>query len=325
MFTANSTFREIISHESIKPFAPYLLYKGEEMYAERLDKTVEEMHPGAECSSMLHGLNRVLTLAQKGNFYFPVYKEEECTEDPQKKDVNVLYFPAEKKDDRERPFILICPGGAYMNVWSFTEGYTAAARYNEYGYDAFILTYRTGGPALFPKPMEDVANALRFIKANEKKFQVKGGRYIVCGFSAGGNLTCQWGTRQNGYGAYGLPKPEALFPIYPVVSFVDFRSDELFEMMATLTQGEGTTKEQAMKYEVLTLIDGDYPPVYDAFCMDDELVPAQNSLSLKAKLEEYKVPCRFMIGNTGGHGFSEGLHTDCAGWVKDSVEFYEGL
>ena len=50
----------------------------------------------------------------------------------------------------------------------------------------------------------------------QRTLGANGERYIVCGFSAGGNLTALWGTKNHGYAAYGLPKPEALFPIYPV-------------------------------------------------------------------------------------------------------------
>ncbi len=332
--------RDIVELEYVKPFASYLIYNGAEMLEERLDKTIEEMHPGKETESMLHGLNRMIQLAEKGNFYYSLYSEEECQGDPQKKDVNILFFPAlktatdkednNKNEDKDiqnvdKPFILVCPGGAYMNVWSFTEGYTAAARYNEYGYDAFILTYRTGGENLFPKPMEDVAKALKFIKEREDSFGVNGDRYIVNGFSAGGNLTLQWGTKQNGYAAYDLPKPEALFPIYPVVSFTEFLSDGLFVEMAEVAFGKGFSQEKAERYEVLQLMDEEYPPVFDAYCLDDDLVPPENSSLLKKKLEENGIPYSFFVGNIGGHGFSEGLHTDCSGWIQKAVDFYEGL
>ncbi len=42
--------------------------------------------------------------------------------------------------------------------------------------------------------------------------------YITCGFSAGGYIVCLWNT-EKGYRSFGLPKPKACFPIYPVTSY----------------------------------------------------------------------------------------------------------
>ena len=63
----------------------------------------------------------------------------------------------------------------------------------------------------------EIARALRLIRDREAFFHVRADRYITCGFSAGGYLVCLWNTGK-GYPAFGRPKPQAVFPIYPFVS-----------------------------------------------------------------------------------------------------------
>ena len=80
-----------------------------------------------------------------------------------------------------------------------------------------MVSYRVGGPALLPAPMEDLAQAIRFILEKADFFGVAQENYAVAGFSAGGHLVAEWGSDNVGYAAYGLPKPAAIFPVYPVI------------------------------------------------------------------------------------------------------------
>lgn len=46
----------------------------------------------------------------------------------------------------------------------------------------------------FPAPLEDLAQAYRYIEAHAQAFQVDMEDYAVCGSSAGGHLAAEWGT-----------------------------------------------------------------------------------------------------------------------------------
>lgn len=120
--------------------------------------------------------------AETGEWYYPLYSDEECEEDPFRRGVNIVWLPSEDPDADRRPFILLVPGGGFVNAWSLTEGWPVAAEFNRLGYHVFILSYQVGNTErLLDKNMETIARALRMIKTNEVKFHLCGDKYITCG------------------------------------------------------------------------------------------------------------------------------------------------
>lgn len=272
--------------------------------------------------SVLSGFRRLYAVAQEGTYLYPIYSAEECAADPDKKDVNVVHFPA-IGSGKDKPYVIVCAGGAFQTVWSMNEGYPVAAKLNELGYSAFVLNYRVGGTGLFPKPMDDLAAAVRWIGANAEHLSVNENRYVVCGFSAGGTLVGEWGTERNGYRKYGLPKPEALFPIYPAVHMSTFgKTDGVSRFLETM-HGVGYTPEMVEAYDIDTQATKNFPPSYLVCCLDDNEVPYVNSVRLKERLEELGVPVKLEIGKEGRHGFGEGIGTDVEGWVERAIRFLE--
>ena len=272
------------------------------------------------------GFDRLYAMAETGDWYYSLYSDAECAELEDRRGVNLVRFASEDPGASERPFILLVPGGGFVNVWNLTEGWPVAAQFNKLGYHVFILTYQVQGEdGLLERNMEDFARALRLIGANAEQFGVQGGRYITCGFSAGGYLICLWNTEM-GYQAHGLPKPEAVFPVYPVVTLKD---DE--------TRYEGIDPEEALwlygcdmqtavkrSYEIPEHAEG-FPPCAVFVAAGDELVNPENSKILARTLENLGIPCRLEIGPDGGHGFADGTGMCMAGWPERAVRWYEGL
>lgn len=62
-------------------------------------------------------------------------------------------------------------------------------RLAESGYFVASINYRTTPNTNFPQPIEDVKSAIRFVKANAKRFNVNAEKVSVIGDSAGGYLT----------------------------------------------------------------------------------------------------------------------------------------
>ena len=98
-----------------------------------------------------------------------------------------VYAPTCNEGMSKRPAVLILPGGAYYGV-SFREGEPIAFRFLSAGVAAFVLTYSVGEKAAFPKPLIDVALAMKYIKKHAEEFYVDEKRVFVAGFSAGGHL-----------------------------------------------------------------------------------------------------------------------------------------
>ena len=275
--------------------------------------------------SIAPGIERLYKAAETGEWYYPLYSEEECAKSPARKDVNVVWFPSEEAGADERPFILLVPGGGFVNVWSLTEGWPVAEQFNRYGYHVFILTYQVEGEErLLEKNMEDFARALTFIKENAKKFHLCGDQYITCGFSAGGYLVCLWNTKK-GYPLHGLPKPQATFPIYPVTSLrKDIRYGEEDLASAIRLYGCSLSEAAETEFNIPEHVEG-FPPSAIFVAAEDELVDPRNSKVLAEALTKKHLPCRLEVGPTGGHGFADSSGTCMAGWTKRAAEWFESL
>ena len=271
------------------------------------------------------GFERLYRAAETGEWYFPLYSGAECAADPARKGVNVVWLPAEDPAADARPFILLVPGGGFVNVWNLTEGWPIAEQFNGHGYHVFILTYQVEGQEkLLEKNMDDFARALRFIGENEQRFHVRGDRYITCGFSAGGYLVCLWNT-QKGYPAHGLPKPQAVFPVYPVTSLkARIRYGAADPAAAMRLYGCSVEEAAETDYEIPAHVEG-FPPCAIFLAAEDELVNPENSTLLASALEARGIPCRLEIGPTGGHGFADGSGMCMAGWTERAVRWYESL
>ena len=172
-------------------------------------KTLSEIRAEYFRSDIARGLERLYAAADSGEWYYPLYSEKECADAAERKGVNIVWMPSANPAAAERPFVLLVPGGGFVNVWNLTEGWPVAAQFNDLGYHVFILTYQVGEEeCLLEKEMEDFSRALKYIRKHADQFRVNSDRYITCGFSAGGYLVCLWNTKK-GFLKYDLPKPQA--------------------------------------------------------------------------------------------------------------------
>lgn len=266
--------------------------------------------------------------AAEGTYYYPLYSDAECAQAPAKKGTNIVYLPCDDPSADEKPFILLVPGGGFVNVWNLTEGWPVAQLFNELGYHVFVLTYQVGVEAAAVRAMGDFARVMELIAAHKDEFRVNPARYITCGFSAGGYLVCLWNTAA-GHAAYNLPKPRACFPIYPCTSYrlmnVEEWDDET-DKDAFARSGVGCTMQEACNscFEI-PLQAKDFPPTAVFATAEDDLVDPEHSRCLAQALDEAGVPCRLEIGPTGGHGFADGIGMCMEGWPERAIRWYENM
>lgn len=328
--TADMTFGSLETFPLIKEAGSYLI-GGNGQYSRQVhDLPLSEGTVlGWNYESMAEGLEYLMDRAEKGKYLYRVYTEDEQKADPAKKDVNIMHFPAADRDAaKSRPYIMDCPGGAYVNVCAISEGYPVAKKFNELGYDVFVVNYRVAEYDVMPKPLDDLAACIRYVRTHGEEFDLGSpDRYVVCGFSAGGNMTALWGTDNHGYKVYGLPKPEAMFPIYPVsdLHLLDGMPTELVQVFLKTLFGQDTSDEKKDEYSVLLHAGNDYPPCYIACCRDDETVPCVNSQKLYEKLISLGIPAVLDEGEHGGHGFGDGRFSDVRGWMERAVKFMEEI
>ena len=319
------TLGEILSDPKISRIAPDAIRKWDLSKEEMWNKTLSRLREDHFGGELREGFERLFAAAETGDWYYPLYSGEECAEDPERKGVNLVWFPSADAAADAKPYILLVPGGGFVNVWNLTEGWPVANQFNRLGYHVFILTYQVDSPdRQMERSLGDFARAIRLIAENEKKFRVRGDKYITCGFSAGGYLVCLWNTEM-GYPAFGLPKPAATFPVYPVVTLrpeIAYTPDDPEEAVWLYGCDMETARKSA--YEILDHVDG-FPPCAIFLAAGDDLVSPENSKLLAAALEKKGIPCYLEIGPEGGHGFADGTGMCMAGWTERAVRWVEKL
>lgn len=328
--TQDMTFESLERIPEIREAGPYLI-GGDGQYYHMVKKLPLEEGTvlGWNAPSMIEGVEYLIKRAGEGKYLYRVYSQEEQEKEPEKAEVNVIHFPGKKqpKGRTPRPYVMLCPGGAYVNVCSISEGYPVAKRWNELGYDVFVVNYRVNKEKIMPHPLDDLAACIRYVREHGEQFGLEDPDcYAVGGFSAGGNLTALWGLKQLGYKKYGLPKPAAMFPIYSVtdLKLFDGLEEEAVAAFLRTLFGAGWTEEKKEEYSVLSHMDREYPPCFVACCKDDATVPYINSVKLYEKLQQLHIPAVLELGEHGGHGFGDGRFCDLQGWIDRAAAFIDG-
>jgi acetyl esterase/lipase len=322
-----NTLGDLLSNPKIRPIARDAIrnrnLKDEEVWNMTLSQLTEDH---VFFGNINNGIQRLYEAADTGEWYYPLYSEEECAEDEARKGVSLVWFPSADPEADNRPFILVVPGGGFVNVWNLTEGWPIAEQFNRCGYHAFILTYQVDGEdSLLKKNMDDFARALQLIREKKEQFHVQADRYITCGFSAGGYLVCLWNTAEKGYAHYGLPRPRAVFPVYPLTSWKQCMQDDGFDPEDNGVLFGCDIREAAQTaFEIPEHAEG-FPPCALFLAAGDTLVNPEHSRLLARALEKQGIPCRLEIGPEGGHGFADGTGMCMDGWTERAVRWYESL
>ena len=239
--------------------------------------------------------------------------------------------------ERRRPTVLICPGGAYL-MCSEREGEPVALMLAAHGLNAFVLYYRTGYGCR-PKPQEDVAHAMAYIREHAERYHVKQDAVAVMGFSAGGHLAASvsglW-HRGEIWQELGL-SPEDVRPNAAVLSYPVIVSDEDAHR-GSFVHLSGTEDVQAhAQYDVLRTVDAHFPPTFLWHTFTDDAVPVRNSLRMALALSHAGVMTEMHIFPQGRHGLSlanditcekadESLQRpECAVWPAMAARFLKSL
>ncbi len=322
----DKTLGSLLEDPRIAEIAPDAISKWDLSKEEFYHWTLREIDERNGWHSLEPGFAKLFEAADTGQYYFKLYSEEERENAPERANANFVYFRSDDAAADRRPFVLLVPGGGFVNVWNLTEGWPVARLFNELGYHVFILTYQVETEGSAVKAMGDIARAMEIISARKEEFHVNPDNYITCGFSAGGYIVCLWNTGK-GYSAFGMPKPKACFPIYPLTSFRMLNEEEWEaeeEKDKTARAALGITMEEACGgcFEIPEHVGG-FPPTA-VFVMDgDELVDPMHSKALAKALEDAGIPCRLEVGPGGRHGFAEGTGTCMAGWPERAIRWYE--
>lgn len=216
--------------------------------------------------------------------------------------------------------IVVCPGGGY-GMLANHEGPVVGDWLAKNGVTAFVLRYRLGPKYNHPIQIGDAQRAIRLVRAHAEKWKLDPKRIGILGFSAGGHLASTASTHFD----EGNPKaedpiekvgcrPDLSVLIYPVITMTEkghagsrknllgaTPSPELIELLSNEKQVNAKT-----------------PPAFLMHSTGDKAVPVENSDMYVEALKKFNVPCEYVRGEHGGHGFGLKPFWDakCIEWLR---------
>lgn len=220
-----------------------------------------------------------------------------------------LYVYPAPKDNNTGVVVVIFPGGSYSHTMGIaTEGFGVAKWLNSQGINAFVVKYRTGNRGYHhPAMIEDAQYAIHYVRQHAKEYGIDPDKLGTMGFSAGGHLVTMTGAfaKDNYIGKLGVKdnislKPNFVVPVYPVVSMRDGIAHE--RSRRNLLTRRYTPEQQAL-FSMELSIPRDMPPVFLVTAKDDPVVKYQNSVELDRSLRKSDIPHKFLLYETGGHGY----------------------
>lgn len=205
-----------------------------------------------------------------------------------------------------RPCIIICPGGGYLELVNNREGEPIAMEFLAKGYNAFVLNYSVGGE-VFPQQLLELSFLVSYLRKKCSKFRINPDKITVCGFSAGGHLACSLGVywdKEISYKSldieYGENKPNSLILCYPVISI---KKELIHQGTFDNLLGKNVNDEKVLeKVSLENHVDENMPRTFIFSTFADQFVPVGNSIVLAQKLHENKVLCEAHLYQDGFHG-----------------------
>jgi acetyl esterase/lipase len=206
--------------------------------------------------------------------------------------------------------VLIAPGGGFRWVVVDKEGYEMGRWLAARGFTAFVLFYRLPGEGWAAGPdvaLADAQRAMRLIRHRARDYAVDPERIAAMGFSAGGHVCADLAAR---FAArFHAPvdaadtlsaRPHCAAPIYPVISM-----DPAIAHGGSraLLLGANPTAVMHEAHSPDRNIPANAPPHFLLHAEDDDVVPVENSIRLRAALRARSIPVETHLFANGGHGF----------------------
>ena len=249
--------------------------------------------------------------------------------------LKVFLLPASDSLHRqkEKPIVLICPGGGYAYC-SDREAEPIAMKFLAEGMHAAVLRYHTAPEAHHPVPLLEAAWAVKTIRQHAGEWHVIPDNVFICGFSAGGHLAASLSVfydeplLKQVLGSEVSLRPDGQILGYPVITMQD---DFTHKGSRENLFGEGNDKILKEQLSLERHISPSCPPAFLFHTMEDGSVPVENSLQYACALRRAGVPFEMHVFEKGGHGLStcdaltatsrEGIVPDNGSWIRMAIAF----
>ena len=212
------------------------------------------------------------------------------------------------KSENKGAAVLICPGGGYERLSHLYNGFNFAKWFNSIGVNAFVLIYRLPHQQDLQQrqlaPLQDAQRAIKIIRANANKWNIKTHQLGVMGVSAGGHVASTLGTHNKDVSLVNDAvdtfsyRPDFMLLLSPVISMGQYAHPGSKRNFI----GPDSTRATIEKYSNELQVTAYTPPTFIVHALNDSSVKVQNSLLFYNALIDKRINASIHVFPHGGHG-----------------------
>jgi len=235
-----------------------------------------------------------------------------------------IYSPKDAQG-KSLPLIIYVHGGAWIGRPNGSPAWVE--RFAKEGYAVAIVYYRLAQEGIFPSQMEDLNNALRFLKGNADKLHIDGTHFGLWGSSAGGHLVALMGTSANSaaldfsgdktisrdvQAVCDMSGPTNLYLLgtqnYPLKQWDTSSPGAALSLLLGGTAA--SQKEKALQASPDTYVSAGDPPFLVIHGINDVIVPVEQSDLFVEELQKAGIDTTYMRLPGFGHDVEKGKNLD---------------
>jgi acetyl esterase/lipase len=226
--------------------------------------------------------------------------------------------------------IVAIHGGGWRRLDKRGYGPRIASAFVPHGYVVVAPNYPLSSPGnpTWPKNLEDLQTAVRWVRLNASTFHIDAGRIVAMGESAGANLADLLGTGSNVAGIAGAKGSAAVDAVVSFSSPTDLAALYASSPQAGVAVAQllgGPPAAVPCSYAAASPVDQvsrDDPPTFLVHGASDSLVPVSQSEELAAALTVAGVPNRLVVIPGAGHELDFPIETP-RNLVSQILEFLD--
>ena len=183
----------------------------------------------------------------------------------------------------------------------------------------FSINYRLAPQFKFPADADDVEAAIRFVKANAKKYKVDPKRIALIGESAGGHLVSYVGARNR-----PDSRVAAVVSMYGIHDFISAAvawkpvPHEILDLFG-IQSVDAESAPALIKASPITYISPDMPPFLLIHGSSDEDVPYAQSVEMCKKMKDAGAHCDLITVKGAPHGMDHWEPRPEFRWYKKAL------
>ncbi len=234
-----------------------------------------------------------------------------------------LYFDAQiPEGSGPFPAAIIVHGGGWVRGDRLTEVQPLFAPLTKAGFAWFSIDYRLSDDWMqFGAAVEDVENAVRFVKAHARQYRIDPDRIALVGESAGGQLAAMAALN-----AKRETRVNAVVALYTPTDLVDLAKNSTMVPQQLRDSVRGTPLELLMMARLRQLsplynVKPDSPPFLLIHGTADRLVPFAQSEAMCNRMKQNGASCELYPVQGAGHGIRwwEGSRSDASAAYKEKL------